>query len=524
MSRSLGAPALLAAFLAGPLPAQDTPRSEIGWINEALEDRGTAPVASPRIPADPRDTAPSGPITEEPIPSGGDRAIGILSPRATGFPLALWGQSSALRIALLIERVEATGVPTARALYHRVLLAETRDPRGESGRGRVLVARLDRLIALGALDEAEALILQAGADRPVLFERMFDIAVLTGRSDGACALLARSPALTDDIAKRIYCAGRRQDWQTADVLLMLARTLGTIDPARAEQLALFIDPDAIAEDETVPFPEPFLPLDHAIREATGLEQPPGPVSLALLYADSDPRTALRERIMAAERLSREADYPYPLLFAAYRARPPAASGGIWDRVAAVRALDDAFVAGERDGIVAALGRADAELAPLGLRAALAREYGEALARLPRAGLRDATVSELLLLAGRPLPARAVLPENADHPLRVALAIAAEDPLSVRPAGVARDRDLRADAARAAFTEGFGDTETDRRLARLIDQGRVGETILEALALLDSGTEIAPPTLRSALAALIGAGLIADARAIAVETLLVDPPA
>jgi hypothetical protein len=61
----------------------------------------------------------------------------------------------------------------------------------------------------------------------------------------------------------------------------------------------------------------------------------------------------------------------------------------------------------------------------------------------------------------------------------------------------------------------------RQLNRAAAAGRVGETVLLALTLLDSSTSGVPGAmaLGSVVGALYSIGLEADARALAVETLL-----
>ena len=55
--------------------------------------------------------------------------------------------------------------------------------------------RIDKLLALGALEQAAALIEAAGTPSPELFRRAFDVALLTGAEDRACQFMAEEPHL-----------------------------------------------------------------------------------------------------------------------------------------------------------------------------------------------------------------------------------------------------------------------------------------------------------------------------------------
>ena len=75
------------------------------------------------------------------------RRRGPAAADATGFARALWGPDSPRDVRALIAGASTTqGVPAARALFHRLLLAEADPPRGAADGASVLVARIDRLL------------------------------------------------------------------------------------------------------------------------------------------------------------------------------------------------------------------------------------------------------------------------------------------------------------------------------------------------------------------------------------------
>ncbi|MEL6584317.1 MAG: hypothetical protein AAFQ36_10840 [Pseudomonadota bacterium] len=483
----------------------------------AAQDLGESqkPVPRPELSSSETRTT-SGPIVSEPLGATSRDAIGLLPPGTSGFPRDLWGASSALRIATLMRRIEARGVPAARRLLHRLLLAETVPPRAASDRARVLLARIDTLIAIGAIDEAEALIERAGQPDRATFARSFDIALLTGRADRACGFIAIDPSLSPSFSADVYCAVRARDEAGADAALAAGLASGEITSNREAHLRLLMTPEAFPEGYALPVPTPYTALDHALRDATGQPRPQRDLAPAFLFADIDRRAPLRDRVLSAERLTRAGDFPYPLLFNLYRARPPAASGGVWDRIAAVQALDAALAEGA--DFTGELAEADRQLAAVRLRASMAQAYASRLeARSPPVE-GSALVSELLLLDGRFSVAESWAPAEISEELAIALSIANNRPLPLSAGSITALRGL---AALSALNGETNPSVERKRMRDLIAVDKRGEAILNALLMLDAGAEIDPGDLAIALDALVLTGRSEDARRIAIETLLLS---
>ena len=206
------------------------------------------------------------------------------------------------------------GVPEARALFHRLLLAEADPPAGAGPGDAVLVARIDRLLEMGALDEALALIERAGPESPELFRRWFDTGLLLDRSTEPCAALRQNPALSPTLPARVFCLARGGDWNAAEITLTLGQEVGSIPPAEEALLARFLDPELFEEEAEPPIPEPLTALDFLMREAVGLSRPPGQLPLAFLHPDLDPHTPMRmpDRRRRAAGAVRGARPPCPL--------------------------------------------------------------------------------------------------------------------------------------------------------------------------------------------------------------------
>lgn len=494
----------------GALSAQ--PLSAIPWLSESIQiDRSPPPrrpgiAIRPPVPGTER-------ITVTPLGAVNRDAVGLLPPDETGLPRSLWGPATAEEVRAAILEHPNDGVPAARELFRTLMLAEADLPRGMQSFAPVLLARIDRLLAMGALAEADALIERAGPDAPELFRRWFDVGILTGSPEGPCAVLRETPTLSPTLPARVFCLARGGDWNAAEITVVLGEEVGSIGTDEQPLLARFLDPALFEEDAEPPIPEPLTPLDFLMREAVGLPRPPGSLPVAFLHHDLDEHAPLRSRIEAAERLVLSGGVAPETLMDAYRAGSPAASGGAWDRAAAVHALDAALAGGT--DVSQALVEAETQLAARGLRVALAEAYANDLAAIdpdaldPIAG---AAAFRLLLLSGRPDAARAL----ASKPLAPETATL----LSLAGAGTrARPENDLERAAVAALSPGLPGGPDSSEAGRALVEGRAGEAILAALAAMGEAGAVDPGAMRAALGVLRRAGQEPAARRIAVQVLL-----
>ena len=491
----------------GHIAVADTgPRSAIPWLSDILTTPGTD------APSD-----PTGTEDEIVVTSLNDRqrdGVGILSYRQSGIPKNVWDQTSALRVRKLMSQTPYAGLPEVRSLYRRMLLAEFDPPIGASASTNLLLARIDKLLAIGALEQASALINAAGADTADLFSRWFDISLLTNNADEACATLQHSPMLSPAKNVRVFCLARAGDWDAAAVSLTLGETLGRIDPHYSLLLSFFLDP-ALIEEEAPPEPRrPMSALEFLIRESVGLPRPDTSLPDAFLHADLADYVPVRFRMLAAERLVRIGALDPGILFAAYREEPAASSGGIWERADAVQDFDTAVGADVNDALI----RLDRELTAVGLRHAAATTLASRLEQLEPSALEHKAreiAASYLLLAGKLDRAMAWMTPGASVHLRTAAVVAGKSDV-IDPA-------ISADmfAILAPFLETDPTRLLDPRMAQLVSTQRTGEAIFGAIALLARDTMPDPGDVALALATLRAVGQEETARRAAIQLLLLS---
>ena len=529
---------LLCLLAAGPAGAEgDSPLSAIDWLSQSVAPApASAPLAAPPAPPgtmtpgtllpgttvprvidEPpvaRDASPPR-ISVSPLDRPSADGIGLLSPAVTGLPQALWSGSDPADILALIQadRSEDT-LPALRDLLVTLLLASADPPLPADG--SLFLARVDRLLDIGALEPAQALLESADREQPEIFRRWFDVSLLTGAEDAACAMIRTRPALASTYPARIFCLARNGDWTAAALTLSNARALGAITPEEEALLSRFLDPELYEGDPALAPPTRPSPLVFRLREAVGEGLPTAGLPRAFAHADLRPTAAWRNRIEAAERLVRTGAIPGSVLLAAYTEQEPAASGGVWDRARAVQAFDAAIAAGDARRVADTLPAAWAAIEEIRAEVAFATLYADPLLALDLPADAAALAFRIALLSPR-AEAAALARTNASFPTSpeeaLLIAIARGDGDAIAAAAP------RAGAHAAGIVAGFTGAPVSEPLAGLIDGGQTGEAILRTIATARQGIAGDPMALGDAIAALRRLGLEGAARSTSLQYLL-----
>jgi len=135
------------------------------------------------------------------------------------------------------------------------MLAEADPPLGAGPDGALFVARVDKLLDLGALEQAKSLIEAAEPDTAPLFRRWFDVALLTGTEDAACSVVKSTPSIAPTYSARIFCLARNGDWNAAALTLNTHRALGDITAEEDALIARFLDPELFEGEPPLDPPE-----------------------------------------------------------------------------------------------------------------------------------------------------------------------------------------------------------------------------------------------------------------------------
>ncbi|NNE89128.1 MAG: hypothetical protein HKN27_13720 [Silicimonas sp.] len=486
------------------LAAEGDPLSAIDWLSNSIAIPEEAPAPTAPEPVEPPSEI-SVSTLDQPLP---DRA-GLVNARDLGIPAGLWGRSSAAELAGMIAQLPEPqdAPPTLRRFLRDLMVARLDPPVDAASDQSLYLARLDKLLALGQLDAAKQLIAAAGAPEPQRFRRAFDIALLTGTETEACQTIEQTPDISPTYPARVFCLARNGKWDVAALTLGNAEALGILTPEEDKLLLIFLDAE-LFENEPVPrAPRVPSPLIFRLYEAIGDRIPTDQLPVAFAVADLSDTVGWQARLRAIERLAAAGAVSVDQLVEVYSERRAAASGGIWDRVKAVRAAVDALERGDDAQVTQTLPEAWAFAKSAGYEAGFATWAAPQLDGLDLRGAVRHVAFEIALLAWDVGLAAQFVGPSAEDRFLLALAQGAggaepgNDPLS------------------RAVLRGLGALEPNQRYKALLDDDRAGEAVLLAYAMLSDGAAGNPAGVADALTLLRALGLETLARQVAVELVL-----
>ncbi|MCX7288006.1 MAG: hypothetical protein NTW20_10740 [Rhodobacterales bacterium] len=501
---------------ADPALAQEGgPLSAIDWLSQSVAtsaavDTGGLAMAIDEPPVTADGGALPEPVSTSQLDGPAPDAVGLIPPMVSGLPRDLWGAGRTLEIAERLVAHPDDDLPALRQLFLTILLAEVAAPADAAGKGELLRVRIDKLLALGALEQAAALIEAAGATTPEMFRRAFDVALLTGAEDRACDAMSAAPHLAPTVPARIFCLARSGDWDTAALTLHSAKAVGEISEDQATLLARFLDPDLFEGDPVPPAPNPVTPLDWKMYEAIGEPLATEGLPIAFSYAEIGPKAGWKAQIEAAERLTRGGTIAPNMILGLYTERDPAASGGVWDRADAFQKFEKALKSGDAGQIGAALTVVWARMQEAELEVPFAVLFGKALIDVPLQGEAAAIALRVALLSPYLDSAAQRMKPNGQVEAFL-LGLARNDVTGLAPP----------DSLGRAIAAAFRSPALPEEGNRLLQEDRKGEAILVAIDSIARGVQGDLRGVTEGLSLLRAAGLEGVARRTALELMILE---
>jgi hypothetical protein len=499
----------LSTFATGAIAQSSGPLSAIDWLSKSVELAFNSPRRfSTRRNEPPVSTGASTPqVTTTPLDGPSPDPIGLLSSDLTGLPRSLWSASEEATLITLLQAEKIDGLPAMQDLLKTMLLAETDPPLGASASGALFQARIDKLLDMGAIEPAQALLEQAGSETPDLFRRWFDVALLTGSEDRACRTLQARIDVAPTYAARIFCLARGGDWPAAALSLNTHRVLGDISEQEEALLSRFLDPELYEGEPPLGPPERISPLVFRLREAIGERMTTPRLPRAFAHADLRNQVGWKSQLEAAERLARYSAISENILFALYTSRRPSASGGVWDRVEAIQDFDAAIRNQDADTISKTLPAAWDAMKRVKTEIAFAHAYGADLVDVTLTG----EAADIAITVGFLSPAyeATAIAKPSDDAFLTALARGLPQTIPT------------ADPQRIAIAKAFGDVTARDTLHAMAQNDQLGEALLRTIALMDVGVAGDHQTLTEALVFLRSVGLEDVARRASLQLLLLE---
>ena len=322
-------------------------------------------------------------ITKSELRPNDLNSVGIIPPKITGIDPKIWQEMNELTLFLELQSLPTLNFDATQTFLKRVLISETIPPipnlKSKLSGKLYLIAKLDKLIEIGALEEAETIINQVSTLDSKLFERLATISFLTGRIDTMCNQLSLYPGLNDDLTIKIICLSNLDDWNAAALILSSAVSLNLLDSHRELLLINYLDPSLLPQNNPLENQTDFDEIDFYLGNIAKNPQPEFFDDVKYRYAIFNNGSDLESKILAAEALSRKRSINVSTLFDTYRNNNINGSGGFWSRMLAVKALDHALKRNNQQTVSIALDRAIDEMFKRNLLFTLASEYSSKLA-------------------------------------------------------------------------------------------------------------------------------------------------
>lgn len=502
---------LLLSGLLLALPAiasAQSPLSAIDWLSDSIRQPETV-LPQPVPDQEPTGALP-GPVTVQPIEGPRPDAVGLLPLSVTGLPADLWQGSSTSSVAARFRSEKANLIPATQDLYYLLLLAELDPPSDASAKPDLLLARVDALLALGAVEQAGALIERTGSNDPEVFRRKFDIALLLQDIDPVCAQMRSSPSISPTFTARVYCLARGGDWSGAALSLETGRALGFVSDAEDQLLAHFLDLGLDEDTPPLPLPERPTPLEFRIYEAIGRPLPTSGLPLAFAHSDLHSFSGWKAQISAAERLVKHGALDPNRLWGLYTEQKPAASGGVWERAKSIQGLDASLLSFDPAYLGPSVLQAWEDMSAIELEVPFSRTYCARLIGRHLTGDAAHVRFVMCMLAGT-TPDQLTRPASLGRVEELALAITTGDLANAKPVN----------AFERAIVAGFAANRIPTRLQSLVQDGRKGEAALRSIDLLSGGATGDLDELTDALAFLRLSSFTETARRAVIELLFLE---
>jgi hypothetical protein len=504
---------VLSFGLCAQIAHAEQPLSAINWLSKSVVTPAGAAIGKPQRPKEApivKGGALPQSVAVVPLDQLSPDGVGLLAASVTGLPHELWGLGREIDIAAQITAVRTEDLPALQGLLMTELLAETAPPVDSSGKGQLLMARIDKLLAMGALDQAASLIDIAGKMDADLFRRAFDVALLTGNEDKGCELMRSSPHLAPTFPARIFCLARSGDWNAAALTLRTAQALGYVSEGENALLSRFLDPDLYEGEVLPPIPQQMTPLSWRMFEAIGEPQGTSVLPLAFAHAELRDAAGWKAQIEAAERLTRVGAISPNVLLGLYTERLPAASGGVWDRVSAFQDFDAALRKKDIAKLGATLPVVWQEMSEAELEVPFAMLFSDALGKVELEGDAGRIAFDIGLLSTQyEAAARARTPST---------------PRDKFLAGVALGNvggTVPQDSLGRAIAPAFVSPQISGDFVPLMEERRLGEAILLAMNKISTGVQGNLTGVTEGLSFLRAVGLDDVARRTALELLLLE---
>ena len=278
------------------------------------------------------------------LPNISKNSIGIYPSIKIGINSDIWKNNNEIEISTILKKIRISDLYYLNRLLKRILLIESDPPIiavGEKFSGTIFLRqRILKLIQMGALDDAEALILDSEPTfDPNLTDLWSEISFLTYRFERFCKAILNGYHNSLEPAHKIICLARSGDWNAAALSLATFSSINEIDSDHEKLLINYLDHEAeleiINKDKCEEDKSVIIYLCNFSNINTRIPS----YGVKFLYNNLGRGKSIRSRIVASEELVKSGALNPNILFSTYKIKQPSTSGGVWARAKLVQELD-----------------------------------------------------------------------------------------------------------------------------------------------------------------------------------------
>ena len=317
----------------------DAPMSAIDWLAKKINDPPEFYTYQSEIEKNNNNE-----IEKNVLPNISKNSIGIYPSIKIGINSDIWKNSNEIEISSVLEKIKISDLYYLNRLLKRILLFESDPPIivvDEEFSGTLFLRqRISKLIQMGALDDAEALILDAEPTfDPNLTDLWSEISFLTYRFERFCKAILNGYHNSLEPAHKIICLARSGDWNAAALSLATFSSINEIDSDHEKLLINYLDHEAeleiINKDKCEEDKSVIIYLCNFSNINTQIPS----YGVKFLYNNLGRGKSIRSRIVASEELVKSGALNPNILFSTYKIKQPSTSGGVWARAKLVQELD-----------------------------------------------------------------------------------------------------------------------------------------------------------------------------------------
>ena len=317
----------------------DEPMSAIDWLAKKIND----PPVFYTYPSE-IDENSNIEIEKMVLPNISKNSIGIYPSIKIGINSDIWKNNNEIEISTILKKIRISDLYYLNRLLKRILLIESDPPIiavDEKFSGTIFLRqRILKLIQMGALDDAEALILDAEPTfDPNLTDLWSEISFLTYRFERFCKAILNGYHNSLEPAHKIICLARSGDWNAAALSLATFSSINEIDSDHEKLLINYLDHEAeleiINKDKCEEDKSVIIYLCNFSNINTQIPS----YGVKFLYNNLGRGKSIRSRIVASEELVKSGALNPNILFSTYKIKQPSTSGGVWARAKLVQELD-----------------------------------------------------------------------------------------------------------------------------------------------------------------------------------------